>query len=216
MVGLVVTGHVGYSVYLDFRSTRTLAAAQVERAKQPKLITGLKDAQEQTRLLADALVHDGKMQSGYDARSKTDLAAEIAAMQKKFAFPGNIQVCDEKGNLVFSTETPNQSGYSVSKDNFGVQVVLSQGKFFAGVTNSEKTGLVSISTIMPLKANGKGGVIAVNQPLSEDFLTGLANRFGIEDPQLNGVELAVYSNKTNQVAAFSQGVRKLQASKFLA
>jgi PAS domain S-box-containing protein len=216
VVGLVVTGHVGYSVYLDFRSTRTLAAAQVERAKQPKLITGLKDAQEQTRLLADALVHDGKMQSGYDARSKTDLAAEIAAMQKKFAFPGNIQVCDEKGNLVFSTETPNQSGYSVSKDNFGVQVVLSQGKFFAGVTNSEKTGLVSISTIMPLKANGKGGVIAVNQPLSEDFLTGLANRFGIEDPQLNGVELAVYSNKTNQVAAFSQGVRKLQASKFLA
>ena len=57
VVVIVVSGHVLYSVYFDFRSTRTLAASAVASVRGPRLNTSLTAAQDQTQRLVDSLLH---------------------------------------------------------------------------------------------------------------------------------------------------------------
>ncbi|MDP3510921.1 MAG: PAS domain-containing protein [Candidatus Melainabacteria bacterium] len=208
VVVIVVSGHVLYSVYFDFRSTRTLAASAVANVRGPRLNTSLTAAQDQTQRLVDSLLRDQRFLSAYDGKNKGEAAASIRAAEDKLFFPGSVQVTDEKGIVFFSTETPNQSGYSLKAENTVIDLALAHD-FYKGPTFSEKTGVISISTVKSFSAGGRKGILAVNQPLNSDFLTALAARFGIEDPNVLGVELAVYSEKIKTTTAFSQGIKNL-------
>lgn len=207
----MVTGHVGYSFYLDYKSTRSLAAFAVASIKgsenQPsRLGASLKAAEEQTDQIASGLAKDSRLLSAAEAKEKGEIASVIRSVVEKTSFPGSIQIVDGQGNVIFSTETPNSSGYNVKQDSFGIQTVLSGNEFFKGVTSSEKTGHLSISTVRPLSRGH--ALIAVNQPLNSDFLTALATRFGIEDANLQGIQLTAYSEKFKKAVDYSQDLTK--------
>ncbi len=212
VVVIVVFGHVVYSVYLDFRSTRTLAAAAVLNVKARRLNNSLNAALDQTQKVEEALLKDSRFMSAFDTRNKSEAAAAIKAADDKLFFPGSVQVTDEKGNVFYSTETPNQSGYSLKKESSVIDLAIAHD-FYKGPTFSEKTGIISISTVKSFAVNGHKGILAVNQPLNADSLTAMAARYGIEDPNVLGVELAVYSQKVKTTTAFSQGIKNLPGPK---
>ncbi len=212
VVVIVVTGHVLYSVYFDFRVTRLDAAGAVANVKNPRLTRSLLAAQEQTELLNALLLKDPRFLAAFDSKNKSEAAAAVKANEDKLFFPGSVQLTDDKGIVIFSTETPGISGYSIKKDSPAIDTALADN-FYQGATFSEKTGNLSISTVKPFTSNGRKGVLAVNQPLNTDFLTALASRYGIEDPRLLGVELAVYSSQKNNTTAWSQGINQLSGPK---
>lgn len=180
-----------------------------------RLAASLNAAEDQTDQIASALIRDSRLLSAVESKDKGEISATIKSAVDRAFFPGSVQVVDSQGNVVFSTETPNSSGYNVKKDNYGVEIALTKDdKFFQGVTVSEKTGHLAISTVRPMKSGH--GVIAVNQPLSSDYLTAISTRFGIEDPSLQGIQLAVYSEKNKKITDFSQDFTRLKNTmKFL-
>jgi PAS domain S-box-containing protein len=214
VVLIVVAGHVGYSAYIDYKSTRTMAAMAVANVggsdKPGRLTASLTAAEEQTEQIASTLVKDSRMTAAIEAKDKGEIASIIRALIEKTFFPGSVQVVDGQGNVIFSTETPSSSGYNVKDDSFGIQAVLAGNDFFKGVTSSEKTGHLAISSVRP---TAKGhNVIAVNQPLSSDFLTALATRFGIENTDLQGVQLVVYSDRYKKAVDYSQEITKYKGA----
>lgn len=212
VVVIVVTGHVLYSVYFDFRVTRLDAAGAVANVKGPRLTNSLLAAQDQTEHLNALLLKDSRFLAAFDSKNKAEAAAAIRANEDKLFFPGSVQLTDDKGVVIFSTETPGQAGYSIRKDSPAIEMAMAND-YYKGATFSEKTGTLSISMVKQFGFNGHKGVLAVNQPLNTDFLTALASRYGIEDPRLLGVELAVYSSQKNNTTAWSQGINQLSGPK---
>jgi PAS domain S-box-containing protein len=215
VVLIVVFGHVAYSVYLDYRTTRMDAGAACQDASR-RLNGALKLSEELTEQVANGLLKDDKLMSAYESKDKSDLANEIKAVCERFSFSGYVWIVDDKGNLYYASDTPKVSGYSVVKDNYGIEVARSNNKFYSGVTFNDKTKVVALSTILPMGAKGHNGIIAVNLPINMDFLTGLATRFGIENPSSQGIQLAVFAAKEGKVTAFSENMNDGTAIKFLA
>lgn len=214
VVGLVVFGHVAYSVYLDYRTTR-MEAGQACQEASTKLKGALKSSEELTEQVAGYLIKDDKLVSAYEAKDKTTLASEIKAACERFSFSGCVWVVDDKGSLFYGSDTPKSSGNSVLKDNYGIEVARSNTHSYSGVTYNDKTKVVALSTILPMGARGHNGLIAVNLPINMDFLTGLATRFGIENPTSQGIQLAIFATKEGKVTAFSENMNDGTAIKFL-
>ena len=212
---LVVLGHVAYSVYLDYRTTRTDAGLACAEASA-KLNLALKSSEDLTELVAKDLVKDDHFVAACESKDKTALAAEIKSICERFSFAGYVWVVDDKGNLIFASDTPKLSGYPVAKDNYGIEVALSRdNKFYSGVTFNDKTKIVGLSYILPIGTKGHSGVIAATLPINMDFLTGLSTRFGIESPNAQGVELAIFASKPGKVTAFSENMKEGTAIRFL-
>jgi hypothetical protein len=215
VVALVVAGHVGYSVYFDWRTTRADAGQACQDASR-KLNDSLRSAEELTKMVADNLLKDAGFVAAAEARDKGALAGEIKQICERFSFAGYVWVVDDKGNLVFGSDTPKLTGYNVSQDNYGIEVALSKAdKFYSGVTFNDKTKVVALSYVSPLSAKPHSGVVSVNLPINMDFLTGLATRFGVENPADLGIELAVYAKKDGRITAFSENMKDGTAIKFL-
>jgi len=218
VVLLVVFGHVAYSVYLDYRTTRMEAGAACQEASA-KLNTALKYSQEQTLEVAKGLLGNDRLISAYDAKDKSAVASEIKTVCDRFSFSGHVWVVDDRGYLFYGSDTPKSAGNSVLRDNYGIEVAKSNNdptKFWSGVTFNDKTKVVALSTVLSMGNRGHNGILAVSLPINTDFLTGLATRFEIENPSSRGIELAVFANKEGKVTAFSENMNDGTAIKFLA
>jgi signal transduction histidine kinase len=215
VVFIVVLGHVAYSVYFDYRTTRMEAGEACQDASR-RLNGALKSAAELTEQVAKSLLKDEKLLSAYDSKDRSGVASEINAICERFSFSGYVWVVDDRGNLFYASDTPKAYGYSVIKDNFGVEVARSNEKFYQGVTFNDKTKVVALSYVLPMGARGHNGVLAASLPINMDFLTGLATRFGIENPSDLGIQLAVFATKEGKVTAFSENMNDGTAIKFLA
>ncbi|MBS2009383.1 MAG: PAS domain-containing sensor histidine kinase [Cyanobacteria bacterium SZAS TMP-1] len=217
VVLLVVAGHVAYSVYLDYRTTRMDAGAACQEASA-KLNGALKASQDLTLEVAKGLVGSERFISAYNAGDKGGVAGEIKSVCERFSFSGHVWVVDDKGNLFYGSDTPKASGHSVLRENYGIEVAHGNNdprKFWSGVTFNDKTKVVALSTVLSMGNRGHNGILAVSLPINTDFLTGLATRFGIENPNSQGIELAVFSNKEGKVTAFSENMNDGTAIKFL-
>ena len=215
IVGVVV-GHVLSSWFFDYRTTR-MEAGQACQEAVAKLQQALQGAQGLSKTVADSLQADEHFKTACDSKDKTAIAQEIKAACDRFSFAGYIWVVDDKGNLIYASDTPKLSGYSISKDNYGVQLALSKpDKFYSGVTFNDKTKIVAIGHVEPINpAKPHSGVIVANLPINMDFLTGLATRFGVENASSQGIELAIFAKQDGRVTAFSENMKDGTAIKFL-
>jgi PAS domain S-box-containing protein len=206
---------VAYSVLLDYRTTRMEAGEACQDASR-RLGAALKAGAELTELVFKELNKDDKLLSAYSAQDKDTVGNEIRAVCERFSFSGYVWIVDKSGNLFYASDTPKASGYSVLKDNYGIEIAGSNEKFYQGVTFNQKTKVVALSYIASMGGRGNNGIIAVSLPLNMDFLTGLATRFGIEKASTQGVQLAVFATKDGKVTAFSENMNDGTAIKFLA
>lgn len=211
VVLVVVFGHVTYSVYLDYRTTRTQAGTAIAQGAQPELTESLQNTRALTSAVAAALKADPKLAQAIDNKDKAALPSIVKAQCDHFIFPGSVWVLDDKGVVLYSSDTPKQSGYSMKQDSWGMEVVVNSKNEFRGVAVNNKTGFISVSTIIPVSH----GILAVNQPIDQDYLSAVATRMGIDNPNAQGVELAAYSVKQGKAVAWSRSFTELPCSKFL-
>jgi signal transduction histidine kinase len=216
LIAMVVVGNVAASVFFDYRTTR-MEAGQACQEAVAKLQQALQGAQGLSKTVADSLQADEHFKTACEAKDKAAIAQEIKAACDRFSFAGYIWIVDDKGNLIYASDTPKLAGYSISKDNYGVQLALSKpDKFYSGVTFNDKTKTVAIGHVEPVNpAKPHSGVIVANLPINMDFLTGLATRFGVENNASLGVELAIFAKQDGRVTAFSENMKDGTAIKFL-
>ncbi len=170
---------------------------------------------ELTETVAKNLLKDDRLISAYEGGDRNAVAAEINSICERFSFSGYVWVVDKSGNLFFASDTPKAYGYSVLQDNYGIEVARSNDRFYQGVTFNDKTKVVALSYIVPMGSRGKNGILAASLPLNMDFLTGLATRFGIENPASQGIQLAVF-RRTGRKArshAFFRKTHELKAKR---
>lgn len=218
VVIVVVFGHVAYSVYLEYRSTRTEAGICLSdpkdkegRCAKLKLLGSLQNTQTFTDLVARKLLKDNKVKTGLDDRDKNLLAQAAKETAEREVFAGSIWLLDEKGNVLFNSDTPQKSGYSLKQDSQGLDQAISTRQAFHGTLSNNQTGMVSVSTILP----APHGFIVVNQPISQEYLSAIATRIGIENPRAQGVELAIYSRRQSKTVAWSQDFPQQKCFRFL-
>ena len=111
VVIVVVFGHVAYSVYLEYRSTRTEAGISLSdpndkegRCAKLKLLGSLQSTQTFTDLVARKLLKDNKVKTGLDDRDKNLLAQAAKETAEREIFAGSIWLLDEKGNVLFNSD----------------------------------------------------------------------------------------------------------------
>jgi len=193
-----------------------MEAGEACQIASAKLNAALKSSEDLTIDVAKALVND-KLITAYEAKDKTGVASEIKLICDRFSFSGYVWIVDDKGNLFYASDTPKVSGYSVAQDNYGIELAKqNSNKYYSGVTYNEKTKVVALSTILSMGDRGHKGIIAASLPINTDFLTGLATRFGIENPSIQGIQLAVFAAKDGKVTAFSENMNDGTAIKYLA
>lgn len=210
----VVVGHVAYSVYLDFRQTRTQAASELlspQDGAKTKLLASLNGSQAFTKQVADALARESRTKGAIDNKDRGALAQVAKDVSEHLVFAGSVWVLDNDGKVIYSTDTPNKSGDKVTDYSEGISQAIKAKGTLTGVVASKETGLITITTLEPC---GKG-FVAANQPINNEYLTGLSQRFAIENPELQNVELSIYSRAVGKVIAWSSTFPKQVPFKFL-
>ena len=215
VVTSVVIGHVGYSVFIDFRNTRGEAAQALCDNNDGALIkvklTG-KNTIEYVDLIAGKLANDTRTRGLLEAKDRNGLGNLAREYSERAIFAGSIWFIDEKGAVVFSTDTPQQSGYPLKQDCEILSDCVNNKHPYRGTLSNNKTGIISFSSVKVLPK----GFVVVNQPINQEFLSATATRIGIENPRAQGVQLAVYSARQSQVVAWSQDFPQQRCYRFLA
>ena len=188
----MATASVLSGVIVDFQSSRAIAGGRALEAakkfeKDRDLIiaanTGLAQQMSQDGVLIAAL---GK----HDPHSGGERVKFVADQS---AYPGDLALIDSSGKLLYSTDNPKGGDPDRS------ELLDSALKSAKGGTNTPLSGYASLNagrlmliTFIPVKSSGKFvGLIAASQPLSSQFLSGLASKWQIENPDFHDLGVAV-------------------------
>ncbi|MBK7838695.1 MAG: PAS domain-containing protein [Candidatus Obscuribacter sp.] len=210
VVLVVVLGCVTCSTYFEYRNTRTRAGKilgdpgakqQDPRSVLQKLSGSFENTRALTNLVSKDILKDSRFKPAVASRDKATLASVVSAISEKDIFNGTVWILDENGQVIYSNDTPSskESNYSMRQDCKAVDAAASN-RSFDGFTSSSKTGLIYRSTVVPVPK----GILAVNQPINQEFLSGVVARTNIEEPETQGAQLAIYSRKFSKIVGWSQ------------
>ena len=189
----MVIGTVGAAILLDYQSSRLNAAhsaiaALGEYSHDRDLIWAA------NKQLAATISQDPAIISALSSHNRKAAGDIVSGIIKDTSYPGDLTLIDGAGKVFYSTDTPKFSEYSAKARCSGVELVLSQYKPAQVYGNFSPHGYITLSSLEPIRSNNKViGVIAASQPLSTEFLTGLAAKLPIENPNFSDVGLAAVS-----------------------
>ncbi|MGD9681332.1 MAG: ATP-binding protein [Candidatus Obscuribacterales bacterium] len=209
VIAIMVGGYSVYAIFVDFRTTRTHANQRVTLAAN-KVDRDLKNCRATCDGYADQLLGNSSLMQSFLGKDRPGLDGKLQKFTNDIHFPGYISFIEPDGKVFFNTETPKQFGYSASAVSEAIQVSLSSGgRPYGGTTDFTATGVVAVSSIVPIKdTSGKlKGLVVVSQPLNSMYLTGEVTRFSLEEPEaVKDVDLALFSAKVGKITAASDGL----------
>ncbi|MBC7997972.1 MAG: PAS domain-containing protein, partial [Leptolyngbya sp.] len=196
---IMVLGNAGYSLFLDYKTSRDNASARVnEGVKQVK--TDLGAVLEANRVFAIQMIGDADLMGPFGRRDKDAFGKALKDVVRNTGFSGFVTVIDDKGKVFYSSDSPRLSGYDARRLSSGIDYVFRNNKYYLGVASFTPTGNVALSSMLPIQLGPKvAGVMIASQPLNSEFLTGLTTKFQTLDPaRLSGIDLALISCSQNK------------------
>lgn len=189
----MVIGTVGAAILLDYQSSRMNAARNAIAAlgaysHDRDLIWSA------NKQLAATIAQDPAVISALSSHNRKAAGDIVSGIIKDTSYPGDLTLIDGAGKVFYSTDTPKFSDYSAKAKCSGVENVLTQYRPAQVYGNFSPHGYITLSSLEPVRSNNKViGVIAASQPLSTEFLTGLAAKLPIENPNFSDSGLAAVS-----------------------
>jgi PAS domain S-box-containing protein len=190
---LMVIGTVGAAILLDYQSSRMNATRNAILAinaysHDRDLIWSA------NKQLAATIAQDPAVISALSSHNRKAAGDIVSGIIKDTSYPGDLTLIDGAGKVFYSTDTPKFSDYSASAKCSGVDNVLTQYRPAQVYGNFSPHGYITLSSLEPVRNKDKViGVIAASQPLSTEFLTGLAAKLPIENSNFNDIGLAAVS-----------------------
>lgn len=217
VIMLMVVGYSLFDLYTNFRNTRLEAATRSELTRQ-KVLRDLTKAKAACRSLADILIEDGPIMKAFLERNRSVEAKLLEKFLDETRFPGFITLMDSKGTVFYSTETPGKNGYSAAKESDAITYALNTKTPIDGPSDFSMTRAVTVSSMVPISTTqGKVvGLVAVSQPINNEYLTGEVTRFELEELNpVRDIDLAMFSANANKVVAATQGLRAGKGGDFI-
>ncbi len=206
----MVAGMTAYVFYWQGEEGRNLASHKIASALN-RVNADFAKTQMANRDFANRLSRD---QALIEALSKQDRAA-ISSILKNASdargFAGYITTIDEYGRVIYSSDTPAKFGYTVRGKSSAVDYVLNNQDSFTGPTNGFTTAeAVSLSAMVPIVgSNGQpAGLVAVSEPLDEEFLTGEAIKLGLMSDPLSDIDFVLLGVKDRSQIYMTPGLLK--------
>lgn len=217
----MVLGHAGYSLFLDYKTSREAAQLKVDNAIG-KLRDDFGHIQEANKIFAIQMTQDPVLMGAYSRRDRNSVASTLKDVILKTGFVGFVSLIDDEGKVFYSTDSPSKSGYDARGISSGVDYVFRNNDIYNGPACYTVTGSLAISSMVPIRQGTKvAGIAVVNQPLNTEFLTGMVSKFAIEQDHLMNIDLALLSTSANRgskdgtLVAITPGLRKQPPNAFL-
>lgn len=196
MILIMVFGCLGYSLVLGLQDGKNFAARKVDAAIS-RLKNEFGQIQSNNRDLAYILSRNGNFLTAYANQDRGAVASAIRTAMEQRAFAGFVTVIDGSGRIFFSSDTPQATGFNARARSPAVDNVLRTLTAYMGTACFTPTGVITISSMIPLGSGfGKGsGVLVVSQPLDSEFLVGEVTKFAILPDPIVGLDLLLLSGR---------------------
>lgn len=218
VIMIMVLGHAGYSLFLDYKRSRETASlrlghglAQVQKDLQAIL--------EANKAFGAQMIADKDLMGPFSRNDKAAMGPALKNVIMKTGFGGFVTIIDDKGKVFYSTDSPLKSGYDARALSSGIDHVFKLNKDYGGVASFTVTGTVALSSMLPIQQGPRvAGVMIVSQPLNSEFLTGLVTKLQTLDPsRLSNIDLALVScsskaSKNGQLIAVTPGLGRKTSS----
>ncbi len=205
----MVLGHAGYALFMDWRTTRSEAEKHVSSVGARLMTKEFPQIADSDLKFADALTRDPALLEAFNSKDHEAVGKALKAYVDRTGLDAIITVVDGKGKVIYSTEMPAKSGFMIGDKCSGFELVLTRSAPWRGPTAFSPTGDILITSMAPIKTGSNPvGVVAVSQPISSEFLTGLVSKFKFMDdePLLKGVDLALFGPREGKITAYSNGL----------
>ena len=198
---IAVLGNAGYSLFLEYQTSRKDAEFRTIRCSQ-KCLSDFTVVTKALEPVALAVLQDNSVWAAEGKNDRAAMGSILKGIISKTGLIGFITIVDPTGKVFYSTDTPAKFGYSAKDRSKGVSFVFRKNDIYHGVACYTPTNTLTLSTMYPVRpqnSNSVAGVVIVSQPLNAEFLTGLVTKFAIETDHLTGVDLALLSKKDNSL-----------------
>lgn len=206
----MVGGITAYVFYWQSEQGRDSAAHKISSALN-KLNSDFARMQVVNREFAARLAHDPALVGALGKNDRGAIAALLKDAGNARSFSGFITIFDGGGTVVYSSDTPAKFGYSMRGKAAGVDYVLNSLDNFTGLT----TGLtvartLAVTAMVPILGEGGKcqGIVAVSEPVNEEFLTGESMKFALLAEPLADIDFVLLGNKDNNYFCVTPGLIK--------
>ena len=201
----MVLSHACYSLFTDWKAGHDEADARVKAVITRILTKELPPIEEADQNFATAVAGDPAIIEAFSSKNRDALAKAINSAVDKAGMDALVTILDKQGKVFYSNETPAKFGYSIADKCPGVNAVNSNSTW-SGAAAFSPTGQVTLTSMSLIKSGSTApGIVAISQPLNNQFLAGLVSKFKFleDDPNLKAVDLAIVSAKEGKVVAFT-------------
>ncbi|MBI4533134.1 MAG: PAS domain-containing protein, partial [Candidatus Melainabacteria bacterium] len=103
--------------------------------------------------------------------------------------------------------TPAKFGNSVRSQGNAVDYVLLHNESFKGAADFSPTGIITISSLVPLTMGpGAMGILTINQPLNLEYLTGITTQFALGPEHIANIDIALFASNENKIVVTTPGL----------
>ncbi len=189
----MVAGIAAYVFYWQGEEGRSVASHKIEAALS-KLNADFSKMQVANREFAVKLSHDNSLIEAINKNDRSAVSSLFKGASEARGFSGVLTAYDANGKVIYSSDTPAKFAYSLRGKNNAIDYVFNnQDNFIGPVYGLTAAQSITLSAIVPiLNSNGQcAGIVAVSEPIDEEFLTGQAMKFALLSEPLTGIELVL-------------------------
>ncbi len=204
---VMVLGHAGYALFMEWQGGRSDGEKRINAALSRLKDKEFSDIFNGDLSMATNLARDPGLMQAFAARNRDDMARAIKAFADRSGLAAFVTVTDGNGKVLYSSDSPAKFGYSIRDACPEADNALLRSSAWTGWACPTPTGTVTLTSLAPVTGGAAvAGLIAVNQPLSSEFLTGLVTKFQYLPDPIKGVDLALLSAQEGKIVAFTSGL----------
>lgn len=140
------------------------------------------------------LARDPSLIESFSTGDRAAISSSFKTASDLRSFSGTLTAYDQSGRIIYSDDTPAKFGYSLRGKNSAVDYVLNNQENFIGLTHGLSIGqAISLAAMFPVRDSSGHcvGIVAVSEPINEEFLTGEATKFSLLNEPLTGIDLVL-------------------------
>ena len=199
VIAMIVAGYSIFDLYIHFRDSRLAANKRVERARS-KINRDLAAAIGACSTFRDQVISNGPIMQAFVSKNRREEDRLVRQFLESSRFSGFITIIDLKGNVFYSSETPKDHGYSAVNSSEIIKLVFNRknNQIYDGISDFSKTKQITVSSVSKIMDKNKKlvGIIAVSQPINNEYLTGEKTRIALEEINpVDNADFALYSSQ---------------------
>lgn len=182
-------------VLVDMQSSRSIAALRADGAAR-KFEEDKSMIASANAALASTMCTDPVLITALTTRDPKLAAKQIQSVVEKTSYPGDLALLDANGRMLYSTDNPKGGDVGREHSPLLEYVIKSQsGKATGGGISGVATfnaGRLTLTSVVAVRSGSKFiGMVTASQPLSSNFLSGMASKWLIENPDYKDIGIGV-------------------------